>query len=120
MLVARDGTVESCSGAVSRMLGHDPELIEGRPLVNLVSSDDRHAVMEAIVRASHAGAAAGPVTVTVGLNRIGSPAPIPFELSFVNLVDDPDGGGLRGVRPRRHRPRRASRRSCPSRRTTTR
>jgi len=32
------------------------------------------------------------VTVTVGLNRIGSPAPIPFELSFVNLVDDPTVG----------------------------
>ena len=52
MLVARDGTVESCSGAVSRMLGHDPELVEGRPLVNLVTSDDRQAVMEAIVRAA--------------------------------------------------------------------
>ncbi|HEY5109767.1 MAG TPA: PAS domain S-box protein, partial [Acidimicrobiales bacterium] len=36
MLVAPDGTVLSCSGALSRMLGHDPELLEGRPLVNLV------------------------------------------------------------------------------------
>jgi len=92
MLVARDGTVESCSGAVSRMLGHDPELIEGRPLVNLVSGEDRQAVMEAIVQASQSGAAAGPVTVTVGLNRIGSAVPIPFELSLVNLVDDPTVG----------------------------
>jgi diguanylate cyclase (GGDEF)-like protein/PAS domain S-box-containing protein len=92
MLVARDGTVQSCSGAVSRMLGHDPELVEGRPLVNLVSTEDRQAVMEAIVRASQAGPAAGPVTVTVGLTRIGSPLPIPFELSFVNLVDDPTVG----------------------------
>jgi len=92
MLVARDGTVESCSGAVSRMLGHDPELVEGRPLVNLVATEDRRGVMEAIVRASQSGPAAGPVTVMVGLNRIGSPTPIPFELSFVNLVDDPTVG----------------------------
>ena len=92
ILVARDGTVESCSGAVSRMLGHDPELIERRPLVNLVASEDRQRVMETIVRASHSGPSAGPVTVTVGLNRIGSPEPIPFELSFVNLVDDPTVG----------------------------
>jgi diguanylate cyclase (GGDEF)-like protein/PAS domain S-box-containing protein len=92
MLVARDGTVESCSGAVSRMLGHDPELIEGRPLVNLVATDDRQAVMESIVDASQAGASAGPVTVTVRLIRVGSPEPVPFELSFVNLVDDPTVG----------------------------
>ena len=92
MLVAQDGTVQSCSGAVSRMLGHDPELIEGRPLVNLVTSDDRHAVMEAIVRATRSGPSAGPVVVTVGLTRIGAPAPIPFELSIVNLVDDPTVG----------------------------
>jgi diguanylate cyclase (GGDEF)-like protein/PAS domain S-box-containing protein len=92
MLVARDGTVQSCSGAVSRMLGHDPELVEGRPLVNLVSTEDRQAVMSAIVHASQSGATSGPVSVTVGLNRIGSPVPIPFELSIVNLVDDPTVG----------------------------
>jgi diguanylate cyclase (GGDEF)-like protein len=74
------------------MLGHDPELVEGRPLVNLVATEDRRGVMEAIVRASQSGPAAGPVTVMVGLNRIGSPTPIPFELSFVNLVDDPTVG----------------------------
>ncbi len=89
MLVAKDGTVQSCSGAVSRMLGHDPELVEGRPLVNLVTSGDRHAVMESIVRAAKSGHSSGPVVVTVGMTRVGAPAPIPFELSIVNLVDDP-------------------------------
>ena len=89
MLVAPDGTVVSCSGAVSRMLGHDPELIEGRPLVNLVVADDRRAVMEAIVRSGLPGTSAGPVTVTVGLDKAGGHLPIPFELSVVNLVDDP-------------------------------
>ena len=92
MLVAADGTVQSCSGAVSRMLGQDPELIEGRPLVNLVTSDDRHTVMESIVRAARSGPSAGAVVVTVGLTKVGAPAPIPFELSIVNLVDDPTVG----------------------------
>jgi diguanylate cyclase (GGDEF)-like protein/PAS domain S-box-containing protein len=94
MLVAPDGTVLSCSGALSRMLGHDPELLEGRPLVNLVTGDDRQAVMGAIVRAGQAGASASPVTVTVGLSKKGQAAPIPFELSIVNLVDDPTVGGF--------------------------
>jgi diguanylate cyclase (GGDEF)-like protein/PAS domain S-box-containing protein len=93
MLVAKDGTVLSCSGAMSRMLGHDPELLEGRPLVNLVTGDDRGAVMDAIVRASHNSASAPPVTVTVGLTKKGAVSPIPFELGIVNLVDDPTVGG---------------------------
>ena len=93
MLVAPDGTVLSCSGALSRMLGHDPELLEGRPLVNLVTGDDRHAVMNAIVCAARSGGPTSPVTVTVGLTKLGEPLPIPFELNIVNLVDDPTVGG---------------------------
>jgi diguanylate cyclase (GGDEF)-like protein/PAS domain S-box-containing protein len=93
MLVAPDGTVLSCSGALSRMLGHDPELLEGRPLVNLVTGDDRQALMNAIVCAAQRGGPACPVTVTVGLTKIGEPLPIPFELTIVNLVDDPTVGG---------------------------
>ena len=93
MLVAPDGTVLSCSGALARMLGHDPELLEGRPLVNLVTGDDRQAVMGALVRAGHSGESASPVTVTVGLSKKGQSHPIPFELSIVNLVEDPTVGG---------------------------
>ena len=94
LLVAPDGTVRSSSGALSRMLGHDPELLEGRPLVNLVTEDDRQAVMGALVRAARTSASASPVTVTVGLTKQGEPSPIPFELSIVNLVDDPTVGGF--------------------------
>jgi len=94
LLVAPDGTVRSSSGALSRMLGHDPELLEGRPLVNLVTEADRQAVMGALVRAARTSASASPVTVTVGLTKQGEPSPIPFELSIVNLVDDPTVGGF--------------------------
>ena len=93
MLVARDGTVQSCSGAVSRMLGHDPELVEGRPLVNLVISEDRQAVMSSRSCAPRrVGATRGSGVVTVGMTRSARRLPIPFELSIVNLVDDPTVG----------------------------
>ncbi|HEY5109154.1 MAG TPA: GGDEF domain-containing protein, partial [Acidimicrobiales bacterium] len=39
------------------------------------------------------GGPTSPVTVTVGLTKQGEPSPIPFELSIVNLVDDPTVGG---------------------------
>ena len=41
MLVSPSGTVESVSGALTRLLGHDPELVEGKPLAELVSEPDR-------------------------------------------------------------------------------
>jgi diguanylate cyclase (GGDEF)-like protein/PAS domain S-box-containing protein len=93
MLVEPNGTITSCSGAVTRMLGHDPEQVEGRPLLQLVSEEDRHAVAEALERAARGAAAASPVTVTVGLLRHGGDTAIPFELALVNLVDDPTVGG---------------------------
>ncbi len=93
MLVAPDGTVMSCSGALSRMLGHDPELVEGRPLVHLVDAVDRGALENAFERAAAGAGSADAVTVTVLLRRPGGAAPVPFELALVNLVDDPTVGG---------------------------
>lgn len=93
MLVSPAGVVESSSGALTRMLGHDPEVVEGRPLVELVTDNDRPAVETALERASQGAAAANPVTVTVSLLRQGSITSVPFELAFVNLIDDPTVGG---------------------------
>jgi len=109
MLVDPDGVVTSCSGALTRMLGHDPELVEGRPLVDLVEDTDRAAVLAALGRAAEGAAVAAPVTVTVHLLRAGGPtvhptvsptvtsagdtASVPFELAVVDLVDDPTVGG---------------------------
>ena len=75
------------------MLGHDPERVEGRPLAQLVTEEDRPAVAAALERASRGAAAASPVTVTAGLMRYGSDTEVPFELALVNLVDDPTVGG---------------------------
>lgn len=93
MLVSPDGILQSCSGALTRMLGHDSEQIEGKPLVDLVVDKDRSSVLAAIDRASLGAVTANPVTVTVELLRSGSDTSVPFELSLVNLVDDPTVAG---------------------------
>ncbi len=89
MLVSAEGIVESVSGALTRLLGHDPEVVEGRPLAELVGEADRWVVATALERASRGASAASPVTVTLGLLRHGGTATIPFELALVNLIDDP-------------------------------
>ncbi len=93
MLVSPDGCVESVSGAITRQLGHDPEFIEGQPLSHLVPEAHREDLEGAFERASRGASVAGPVTVTIPLIRHGNKETLPFELSFVNLVDDPTVGG---------------------------
>jgi diguanylate cyclase (GGDEF)-like protein/PAS domain S-box-containing protein len=93
MLVSPDGVVESVSGALTRMLGHDPEHVEGRPLTELVDPADHQPVEAWLDRASTGASAANPATVTVGLRRQGRDDLVPFELSVVNLIDDPTVGG---------------------------
>jgi diguanylate cyclase (GGDEF)-like protein/PAS domain S-box-containing protein len=93
MLLSPAGVVESVSGALTRMLGHDPELVEGRPLTEVVREDDRPALERTLVSASSGASASSPVTVTVGLLRSDGAEPVPFELTIVNLIDDPTVGG---------------------------
>jgi PAS domain S-box-containing protein len=94
ILVSPTGLVDSVSGALSRLLGHDPELVEQRPLAELVSESDRPALLVALERASRGASASNPVTVTVRLLRSASNETVPFELTLVNLVDDPTVRGL--------------------------
>ena len=94
MLVSATGLVESVSGALSRLLGHDPELVEQRPLAELVSESYRDALRGAFQRASLGASASNPVMVTVRLLRHASTETVPFELSLVNLLDDPTVGGF--------------------------
>ncbi|HUC36679.1 MAG TPA: EAL domain-containing protein [Acidimicrobiales bacterium] len=94
MLVSPDGLIESASGSLTRLLGHDPELVERRPLADLALEADRSALLGALERASRGASAANPVTVEVRLLRAGRDESIPFELTIVNLVDDPTVGGF--------------------------
>jgi len=93
MLVSPDGCIQSVSGAVTRLLGHDPEILEGLPLANLVPEDDRPILAGAFEHASRDASVSGPVTVTLPLIRHGNMGALPFELAFVNLISDPTVGG---------------------------
>ena len=48
MLVSPTGIIDSVSGALTRILGHDPELVEHQPLANIVAPED-HATLEAAI-----------------------------------------------------------------------
>jgi diguanylate cyclase (GGDEF)-like protein/PAS domain S-box-containing protein len=93
MLVSPDGCVQSVSGALTRVLGQDPEIVEGQPLANLVTDDDHPALDAAFERASRGASVAGPVKVSLSLIRHGNLGNLPFELAIVNLIDDPTVGG---------------------------
>ncbi|HXQ76062.1 MAG TPA: sensor domain-containing diguanylate cyclase [Acidimicrobiales bacterium] len=94
MLLEPTGRIESVSAAITRLLGHDQELVEGRPLTDFVVARDRRVLSSALARALDAPQwSTGPTTVEVEMIRRDG-APVPFELSFVNLVDDPTIGGF--------------------------
>jgi diguanylate cyclase (GGDEF)-like protein/PAS domain S-box-containing protein len=93
MLVSADGCIQSASGALTRILGQDPELVEGLPLADLVVEEDRPALAGAVERASRGASVAGPVKVLLSLVRHGNIGTLPFELAIVNLIDDPTVGG---------------------------
>jgi diguanylate cyclase (GGDEF)-like protein/PAS domain S-box-containing protein len=95
MLLEPTGEVESVSAAITRLLGHDQELVEGRLLADYVIERDRPAFTSALARALDAAPwSSGPTTVEVELLRADGTMSVPFELSIVNLVDDPTVGGF--------------------------
>ncbi|MFZ0665590.1 MAG: EAL domain-containing protein [Acidimicrobiales bacterium] len=94
MLVSSDGIIESVSGALTRLLGHDPELVEKRPLGDLVEASDRPALAAALDLAREGASTSNPVTVEVPLLRYPGDETVPFELAIVNLLDDPTVSGF--------------------------
>jgi diguanylate cyclase (GGDEF)-like protein/PAS domain S-box-containing protein len=87
-LVSRSGIVDSVSGAVTRNLGLDPELVERQPLRAIVHSEDWPLLESAMDQALLGAHAAKPVVCVVRLSRHKSDAPVTYELSIVNLLDD--------------------------------
>jgi diguanylate cyclase (GGDEF)-like protein/PAS domain S-box-containing protein len=95
MLLDAAGRIESVSAAFTRLLGHDQELVEGRPLVEFVTAPDRGSVVAALSRAIDVPSfSRAPTVVEVELMRRGGNEAVPFELSIVNLLEDPTVGGL--------------------------
>ena len=96
LLVMPDGTVDSVSGALTRSLGHDPEAVVGEALLDLVVDADRDVAARALERsAASAPGADHAVVVEVRLrSRRANVDEVPFQLTIVNLVDDPIVGGF--------------------------
>jgi diguanylate cyclase (GGDEF)-like protein/PAS domain S-box-containing protein len=94
MFLTPTGDVESVSGAMTRMLGHDPEAVERQPLANIVAVPDRPLLRVAIETALRGSSATQPVVQALRLHRRNSEEMISYELSIVSLVEDPTVGGL--------------------------
>lgn len=114
MLVGEDGVVTAVSASISRLLGLDPEQVEGSPLAELVCPSDRAGLRRAMrlcvdgpapaggfetggAEAGGCGAEAGDgggrVTVEVSLMSSAG-TPVPYELSLVAMTSDPVLSGL--------------------------
>lgn len=93
MLLDPDGTVTSVSGAITRQLGHDPEVVCNQPLVRIVHPGDRILLRAAIVAAAATAPGDPPTPVEA---RLAGPhsSYVPFELCIVSLLDDPTVRGL--------------------------
>jgi len=95
MLLDAAGRIQSVSAAITRLLGHDQELVEGRPLVEFAAAHDRGSLAAALSRAVDVPSfSRAPTVVELELMRRGGNESVPFELSIVNLLDDPTVGGL--------------------------
>jgi len=94
ILLTRSGVVDSVSGALSRILGHDPEKIEGRQLIDFVVEEDQPVFLASLHAASQGATAADPFRVRIRLMSYQTGEPVPFEFTFVNLLDDPAVSGF--------------------------
>jgi diguanylate cyclase (GGDEF)-like protein/PAS domain S-box-containing protein len=94
MLVSTDGTIQTVSGAITRMLGHSIESVEGQSLLRIVTPADRDRCARSLAYAQRGATSARPAMFRVGLLRHESDHAVPFDLSVVNLVNDPTVEGL--------------------------
>tara|TARA_R110002110_G_scaffold355311_1_gene564979 strand:+ start:1395 stop:3533 length:2139 start_codon:yes stop_codon:yes gene_type:complete len=83
-LLSGDGQVRSINRAVTRMLGHDPELIQTEPFISYLHPDDRDRVLERV----HAIPANASADFEARLRSSDGGHHV-CELSVNNLLDDP-------------------------------
>lgn len=88
MLVDLGGTVESVSGAVTRVLGLDPSLIVGRPLLDLAVGPSR-AALARVVEAWHRPDAPRLTRVETRFRHHSERMGVPVEIAVADLRDDP-------------------------------
>jgi diguanylate cyclase (GGDEF)-like protein/PAS domain S-box-containing protein len=91
MLLGRDGTIRASSAVVTRLLGHDQEVLEGQPLARMVDDRDLRVLRVAMNEVCVAGS--GPVANDLRLLRLDG-GMVPFALTFTDLLDDPTIEGI--------------------------
>jgi diguanylate cyclase (GGDEF)-like protein/PAS domain S-box-containing protein len=86
MVILADGRglVRSVNGAVTRLLGHDPETVRGRSILDFLHLDDRDTILDAAQRLEPEGSLTLDARV---LSADGTP--IICEFTVNNLLDDP-------------------------------
>ena len=95
MLLDQSGDILASSGALTRLLGHDQEAVEGAPFDRLVLLEDRPTWRAAVTRAVADGAAGAAARTTVDARISHSDgSSVPYSLTIVNLMDDPSVQGL--------------------------
>jgi PAS domain S-box-containing protein len=94
ILLSESGVVNSVSGAFSRILGHDPERVEGRQLVDFVAREDRPVFVASVQEASRGATASTPFRSRIRLTHFETGESIPFDFTFANLLDDQTVGGF--------------------------
>jgi PAS domain S-box/diguanylate cyclase (GGDEF) domain len=90
MLLAPDGRIESASGSMTRILGHDASVVRGLVFSDLAVVADR-AILAAAVVQTDQGA---PSTIRARFPVRNSDREVPLEIHTVNLLDDPTVRGF--------------------------
>lgn len=84
MLADRHGRVRSINGAVTRLLGHDPEIVRGESILSFLHENDRDTVLDAVQRLGPQG------SVTLDARFLTADARSAVcEFTVNNLLDDP-------------------------------
>jgi len=78
------GLVRSVNGAVTRLLGHDPETVRGQSILDFLHEDDRDSILDAAQRLDPQGSMTLDARV---LTADGTPLICEFTVN--NLLDDP-------------------------------
>jgi diguanylate cyclase (GGDEF)-like protein/PAS domain S-box-containing protein len=84
ILVDEGGLIRSVNGAVTRLLGHDPEIVRGRSILDFLHDDDRDSTLDAAQRLDPQGSLTLDARI---LTADGSPLICEFTVN--NLLDDP-------------------------------
>ena len=84
ILVDGRGLIRSVNGAVTRLLGHDPETVRGRSILDYLHTDDRETILDAVLRLGPQGSLTLDARVLVA-----DGSALICEFTVSNLLDDP-------------------------------